>query len=262
MTDPKRLLEEGTALEATLLGAALDDAPRKGLDRRVQAALGIGGIAISASTASTTAAAASKAAPLLLSLGIAKWAGIAVIGAGAVVGAAAVVHHESARSTPPSAIAAAARTTPAPAVPAGIEDRVTAPPPPVPLATAAAPEPTPSPSPVANRSATPAANTTNAPEAPTQSKPALSDELRLVDGATRAIESGDAELALALLDRHDLEFLHGQMAPEALELRVRAYALRHDDVKVGDLGRGFLARYPDSPLVPRVRALVLESEGR
>jgi outer membrane protein assembly factor BamD (BamD/ComL family) len=86
--------------------------------------------------------------------------------------------------------------------------------------------------------------------------------MRLMDGATAALDSGDARLALTLLDRHDLEFLHGQMAPEALELRIRAYGLRHDDAKVVELGRAFLSRYPDNPLVPRVRALIGESERR
>jgi hypothetical protein len=66
MTDPKRLLEAGTDLEMRLLSSATDDAPSQGLERRVQAALGIGSIALGAGTASTTAAAAIEGDPALV----------------------------------------------------------------------------------------------------------------------------------------------------------------------------------------------------
>jgi hypothetical protein len=289
MTDPKRLLEEGTTLEASLLGSAMDDAPRKGLDRRIQAALGIGGIAITTGTASTTAAAATKAAPYLVSLGIAKWAGwagIVALGAGAVVGAAAIARHEAGSERSPARARASSwispratyETLPAahgvegarpsgtaaqaeaqaegraqePSAPASEPEAVAR----VPVA--AAPE---------AKEAVVAANPSRSPstspvEVPAPPAPRLSSELKLMDGANAALDSGDADLALTLLDRHDLEFLHGRLAPEALELRIRAYALRHDDAKVAELGRAFLARYPDSPLVPRVRALTSPVDRR
>jgi hypothetical protein len=275
MTDPKRLLEDGTTLEASLLGSAMDDAPRKGLDRRIQAALGIGGIAITAGTASTTAAAATKAAPYLMSLGIAKWAGIVAVGAGAVVGGAAFVRHEvTSDRFPAPAPHATYETLPAthvvegarpsgtaaqaqgraqePSAPAGEPEAVARAP------VAAAPE---------AKETVVAANPSRGPltspvDAPVSPAPGLASELKLMDGANAALDSGDADLALTLLDRHDLEFLHGRLAPEALELRIRAYALRHDDAKVAELGRAFLARYPDSPLVPRVRALTSPVDRR
>jgi hypothetical protein len=258
MTDPKRLLEEGSALEANLLGSALEDAPRKGLDRKIQAALGMGAIAISTGTASTTAAAASKAAPVLVSLGIAKWAGIVAIGAGAVIGAATIARHEPA--APPTArvvpVAAAvpraeAREVPTP-VPASPVEQPAVLPTPVPVA----------PPIVANRSVeTRAPATQEATRAEVRPEaPPLSSELTLMDQANAALDSGDANRAMTLLDRHDLEFLHGRLAPEALELRIRAYAQRRDDAKVAELGRAFLSRYPESPLVPRVRALLASSD--
>jgi hypothetical protein len=269
MTDPKRLLEEGTALEASILGAALDDAPRKGLDRRIHAALGIGGIAIGATTASTTAAAASKAAPALVSFGIAKWAGIVAIGASAVVGAAAVARHESMPIAPPHGPVVLRPPSGAIPAPTAVPVAELGLPPSAPVA-----DPTSDPGPAeamlprapAARAAEPTVSPAiEAPSAPSRvalppSMPGLSSELDLVDRANAALDSGDAQRAITLLDRHDLDFLHGRLAPEALELRIRAYALRHDDVKVVDLGKTFLSRYPDSPLVPRVRALIGESE--
>jgi hypothetical protein len=50
--------------------------------------------------------------------------------------------------------------------------------------------------------------------------------------------------------------VHGALGPEALESRIEAYALRHDDGKVSELGHAFLARYASHPLAAKVRSLV------
>jgi hypothetical protein len=264
MTDPKRMLEGGTELEARLLGSALDDAPAKGLGRRVQAALGVSGIAIGAGTATTSAAAASKAVPLLMSVGVAKWVGIVALGTGAAVGVA-VVHREaesqraSVRSASPGVIAAAptviARrldTVPSsipyiPPVPLSPPPLAPAPPlaPPPVVQDRVALAPPPAPSPPLVRAAVPA-----------ETAEELVSELALLDRAHRALDSDDTQLALSTLDRRDLEFVHGDLAPESLALRIEAYAQRRDEVKVRELGQSFLSRYPTHPQVRRVQSLM------
>jgi hypothetical protein len=263
MTDPKRMLEGGTELEARLLGSALDDAPAKGLGLRVQAALGVSGIAIGAGTATTTAAAASKAAPLLMSIGVAKWVGIVAIGTGAVVGAA-VVHHEaesqqgSVRSVSPGVNAATPALTARrlDTVPSSIPDI-----PPIPLLPPPlAPAPTLAPPPVAqDRVALPPPPPGARAEMPAETAEELVSELALLDRAHRALDSGDTQLALSTLDRRDLEFVHGDLAPESVALRIEAYAQRRDGVKVRELGQSFLSRYPTHPQARRVQSLMDES---
>jgi hypothetical protein len=274
MKDPTRLLESGTELEASLLGSAEDDAPREGLDRRVHAAIGIGGIAISASTASATAAAASHAVPAapvlishaLVSLGVVKWAGIIVLGTGMAVGAAAVVHREASvtrasRAGEPSVSALAPVTRGRATPPVSVAD---IPPPVIPAAPAAEPAsslPVAS-EPVRAKLLAPVyapSEAVAAPPSPGPKTPALEDEVALLNRAHEALESGDATLALTTLDRHDLDYMHGALAPEALEVRIEAYVKRHDDVKVAELGQTFLARYPGHPLAGKVRSLLEKS---
>jgi hypothetical protein len=269
MTDPTRLLDSGTELEATLLGSARDDAPRRGLDRRVHAAIGIGGIAVGASTASTSAAAATKVGPVLASqvsvlLGVGKWVGALVLGTGIAVGAVTVVRHQdreetsapSARVAPPlgrGVQAAEPALSNAPGVQA--MPVVDVPPPPLPAADPVLPAPVPN----AARSQSNAFSSRASSSQRTPKAPALQQEVALLDQAHSALESGDTASALAMLDRHDLEYVRGSLAPEALEVRIEAYALRHDDAKVSELGNAFLARYAGHPLAGKVRSLLAKS---
>jgi outer membrane protein assembly factor BamD (BamD/ComL family) len=91
---------------------------------------------------------------------------------------------------------------------------------------------------------------------PNESAEELVSELALLDRAHRALDSADTPLALSMLDRRDLEFVHGDLAPESLALRIEAYAQRRDGVKVRELGQSFLSRYPSHPQVRRVQSLM------
>jgi hypothetical protein len=269
MNDPKRLLDEGTELEARLLSSAIDDAPRAGVGRRVHLALGIGGAAIGAGTATTTAAAAaaSKATPFLASLGVAKWVGILAIGTGAVA-SVAVVHRRASTPESTSVEAAVERRAPgAPAVRTAPEPETRSPapaevsPPPAPIAVDP-PAPDPRVGPSVSRQA-PAVSSGQPAVAPQKAPaPELAGELALLDRAHAALDSGDTQLALATLDRHDLEYMNGGLAPEALLLRIEAYARRHDDVKVAELGARFLSRYTGHPQAPQVAEMMKASAGR
>jgi TolA-binding protein len=270
MNDPKRLLDEGTELETRLLASAIDDAPRAGLGRKVHLALGIGGAAVGTGTATTTAAAAaSKATPLLASLGVAKWVGILALGTGAVA-SVAVVHRrastvDSTSVEVPGAVERRAPGAPAVRTAAEPETRVPAPaevsPPPAPIA-ADPPAPDPRVGPSGSRQAPAVSPGQPAVAPPKAPAPELAGELALLDRAHAALDSGDTQLALATLDRHDLEYMNGGLAPEALLLRIEAYARRHDDVKVTELGARFLSRYPGHPQAPQVAERMKTSAGR
>jgi outer membrane protein assembly factor BamD (BamD/ComL family) len=91
-------------------------------------------------------------------------------------------------------------------------------------------------------------------EVPVASPDRLLSELALIDAARAALDSGDTALALSQLDRHDREFPRGQLAPEALALRVEVHAARHEDAKVRELAARFVARYPDHPQAERMRS--------
>jgi hypothetical protein len=288
MKDPERLLKSGTDLEASLLGSAQRDAPREGLDRRVHAALGLGGIVgLSAGTASVTTAAtataatAAKGLPILVSVGIAKWAGVALLGTGIAVGTAAIVHREmraTASATAPSyaqassprgagAGALASETMNPPATRVSTAD---IPPPPPILSVTPVDEPVPA-APAVPRAATaipvtpvlaPSSEVSQAnpsPGSPEMHSPktaALEDEVAILNQAHAALASGNTALALKTLDRHDLDYVHGALTPEALEVRIEAYAQRHDETKVAELAQAFLARYPGHPLTAKVRSLL------
>jgi TolA-binding protein len=86
-------------------------------------------------------------------------------------------------------------------------------------------------------------------------------ELAPLDAAHAAFDSGDMDRALALLNRHDLEFPRGQLAPEALALRARIYEQRRDSRRVLELTARFLGRYPDHPQAPRMRAMAQAAAG-
>ncbi len=261
MSDPVRLLDGEDALAVRVLASAREDAAPRHVHRRVSVALGLG--AIAGASATTTAAAATttaKGAALLASIGVAKIATVVVVAGIAAAGAAAYVpqrpaaigeaHHAAHDVSAPSQ-STATRPRPAP----GIAE---------PPATIAAPgataQPVPSPTPTAVSLPTPAptavTTTVLAGLTPPADKTGLLQELIPLDAAHAAFDAGDDALAMRHLDRHDLDYPHGQLAPEALALRVEIYARRHDDTKVDELGRRFLARYPEHPQTARVQAIL------
>jgi len=86
----------------------------------------------------------------------------------------------------------------------------------------------------------------------------LDDELQLLGGAQRAIQQGDAERALSLLDEHAAEHPSGVLSQE--RAGVRAIALcRAGRLKQGRAAaKRFLAQSPDSPMAGRIRAACFE----
>jgi hypothetical protein len=226
--------------------------------RRVAVSLS-GAIGIGATTATATAG---KVSGLMVSTLVVKWAIV-----GATAGAVAI--GIASRATRPHDAPPAPATVPAPQLePAGRAPLSEGPP-------AVAPEealevgiPQPdtrgaSGARGARRSTeTEAIGEAAAPEvlprpvpAPVLTPPAnLARELALLEEARNAMVQGRPAAALGTLAVYDKEFAAGKMSSEATALRVEALVkagLRDEGRAVA---RAFLAKYPRSPLVDRVRA--------
>jgi TolA-binding protein len=82
----------------------------------------------------------------------------------------------------------------------------------------------------------------------------LLDEQRVIESARAAITRGDAATGLKLLNDYERGFPQGQFHPEALALRVEALAGRGEGERARTLASEFARRYPQHPLLARVRA--------
>jgi hypothetical protein len=193
MSDPQRLLEQGTDLEARLLSAALDEPPPADLLARTLQT--VGAAAPGAAVASGAAAKAGAAAAAKGGL----WGAIA---AGAIAGVLAVGGFALATRSEPRP------TRAVPAVTAAVE-KVAPPTIEAPAPPAAEPAPVPSAAPAASASAVASA-----------ARPvALMAEVALLDEARGALNRGEIAAARALLDRYAKEHPRGQMAREAAQIR-------------------------------------------
>jgi len=236
MRDPDRLVDGGEDLEVALLRSALPDAPSQGSKRRMLVALGI---ASSVATASAEATAAGTLAKVGLA-GLLKWVGIGVIGGAAMVGVVETVAPQAAPvsrveivAPPPlprtvSEQAPPTVTKQVPAPPAASEEVVSA-----------------EPSPQLARSPEPGASTTS-----------LADEVRALDGARKALTSGNARECLAKLDSYRAAFPRGVLGLEATVLRIEALAASGARTQARDLGTRFLESHPDSAHAARVRSVI------
>ena len=217
--------------EQELLRSAALDAPSRGAGERTLAALGIGSVALGGALAASSAKAAAgggKAVMLSKLLAVVVTVGVA---------SGAVLHYRS-PANERAAVVPRARPTaalPVATMPAEPARDVSAP---------AVSEPEPAPSAV------------KTPPAPARSEPDIALEIESLDRARRASERGDFNGALAELDGYEHAFKHGRLRPEALLLRVQTLISKGDAAGAKALGNRFLARYPKSPLAPRIQKLI------
>jgi hypothetical protein len=264
MSDPQRFCEGGGgALEKQVVDSARGQGPSPRLRRQVEVALGLAA-GLPAATVATNALGASKAAQAGVAAGLAKWVGVVSITGLAAAGATVYVSARagagaSSLPVPNGTVARTSASAPRPPTSAPRSPIAASPAPstqeaaPPPPATTAAPATTPRSGPAAAPTVPPAPVAT---VLPSKSAPTLSDELRVLDEARAAMETGDSERALALLDRHDREFASPALAPEAMALRVEVYARRGDREATARLAARFLERFGDRPEAQRVRSLV------
>jgi TolA-binding protein len=261
MTDPKRLIDEGaTDFERLLVASAANERPSVELGARMEAGV------ISSKTA---VGSASWTLPW-------TWVGaLAVVASGLAALLAYLPRTE--RSALPAEALQIMDTQHTSAVPvASPDDERNARPAPV----AAAEEPVapsePVVSPKPSRSsliAHPQQHTDVRPLAPRSPVPQaaaatpvaegdLHEEMLLIDGARAALRERDNALALRELRQHAARFPRGTFVPEALALRVEVLERDGQHAKAVNLGRQFLAAYPDSPLATRVERITADEQAQ
>jgi hypothetical protein len=271
MADPRRLLDDPdtSPIARSLLSSAGDDGP--GSDRRAAAAKRLGIAAI-------TLAGGSKAGSAAVATAMWWKAGLLVVLLGGIIGVAVVVSSadlagsaasDRARLTRAVPTIAPADSTPPPtdlAPSAGMSEE---------LAPAApVEEPAPPVAPKAPRRAnkpvlTPATEVA-VPTAPPEPEPIaeappppiqvdarrLAAEVALLDRARGALKRRDTAAAIAVLDEHRRDFHDGALVAEAEVVRIEALIQAKDHAAAHTQAQSFLARFPKSPLVRRVRSLV------
>jgi TolA-binding protein len=242
--------------ERELLRSAELDTPEPHAHQRTLAALGIGGAALSGAIATGSAKAAGLAAPSAAMSGAAAGGGkalawIKLLGLMATVGAAGgvVLHYRDVKSQ--HAIVAPAPATnqalvPSHTVSPPVETQKDA----VTTTTETTP---PSDTPPSSVKTLPAAGAAHA-------EPDITLEIEALDRARRASEHGNFSAALHELDSYDHNFKQGRLRPEALLLRVQTLLNSGDAAGAKALGTRFLAKYPKSPLSPRIQKLIGSSK--
>jgi hypothetical protein len=136
----------------------------------------------------------------------------------------------------------------APAVPAA--PRVTPAPPAPPSAAPAEPAPP-------AEIAPPAGEAPPAAETVSDSGPSrLAAEVALLDRARGRLVAGDYPAVFAAIDEYHQRFPRGDLDAEADAVTIEVLIAGHEYVRARDLATRFLARFPRSPLVQRVRSLL------
>ncbi len=272
MSDPERLLAGGASdVERDLLRAWEGRQPSPEARRKAMAVvtLGAASAASAAATASSFAGGAaakvtgSLAPKALVASSLLLKTGAGVLGLALATGAFTYLRHTRAPDQAQSSRAAAppvARpaspllaTTPlpepvTPAQPAAPISSVSSPPPPPTDARPRTASPSTLPSTAARVGAIAARST-------------LGEEVSTIDGARRAISSGDAGAALAQVDAYDARFPSGSLAQESREIRIEALLLEGNRSTAEPMASRFLMDHPKSPYARRLRALLAGSAG-
>ena len=259
MSDPKRLLTDGSDFERAMLEAWEAERPSAAARERVLAIVGAGAIV---GIGATAAASGAAGAAVRGGASIAKWIAVGALAIATTAATIAFVRHDSrhrdvhavsglasthAASTPP-----AIDSAPAPLETAPLE---TAPA----IASPAIPDAIPSPASLApaisaKRPASPRASQKNDPSVAIAAS--LNAQIAWLDRARRAIEAGDPATALHLLDDYRATYPEGTLSQEAELLRIEALIAGGQRAAAESLATRFIAAHPSSPHARRIRELV------
>lgn len=260
MTDPRRLKDEYAGdVQGKLLRSVAGDAPRGNARHRTLLALGFGGTALGIPTA-TAAAAATKVSSAVTIAIIAKWIGVGVGAAAITLGAVYEVPRVMGRGHSSAAVATDERVSavlpegdvslsPVATVPTIEENRGG-----VPAVDGPAPAATHVPRMVAPVTKDTAPGSTSAPGGAVPER-SLSDQVTMLDSARQMMGTNPAG-TLRALDDYQTQFPHGDLAPEALVLRIEALVRSGQQGAADKLGRDYLARNPGSPHAHKIRTLL------
>ena len=231
------------SFEQELLRAGQRERAPRGADRRVLAALGVGG-------GSVVSALLAKYAAKLGTKG--SFAAIAMAVAAVTAGAFAVSSSDDATAPPVSVEASPPIETPESPAPPIAEARVEALP-------STRGEDLPSSPATPARSAGKPVGSTAPSTTSSESAGDLAREVELVRAARALLTRGDSLEAMRTLDVHDREFPSGTLRPESRVLRVEALVRAGGEqnlARANALGDAFLAEHPSGPHGRRVRAVL------
>jgi hypothetical protein len=251
----KLVPDDPTPLEKLLLDASRSELPSAEHKAALRAALGIGlplSVPPPASTTLPTAAASAPvasspgAAPVALAAKSTTAAKVALgVGALAVVGALWLTRGNQSVAVAPvaPAKAPAAQVAPLPVA-----------------APVVAPEPEASPlPPVEQPAAAPARAKSDASASATDD---LSEQIRLIEAARAGVASRDAKAALSALNSYSSKFPRGSFGQEATVLRIRALDQSGDSARATAMAKSFVARFPNSPHVARLKPIAERGASR
>ena len=254
MSNLKLVADDPTPLEKLLLDASRAEQPSDEHKARMRALLGIG-LPLSGPLVAPSPAHAQVAAnPAPTATGIGKSATLAKaalgLGVVALVGAFMLTRqHDSSLPSPPPPPTSPRTPTPDP-------ERAVSPPP------EAAPAVSPLP-PVEE----PAAVVTPAPlaarsVASSVASADLGEQIRLIEAARAGVAAHDAKAATTALDAYAAKFPRGSFGQEALVLRIRAIDQSGDSSRATALAKSFVARFPNSPHVARLKPIAERGASR
>jgi len=206
------------------------------------AAVGGAGAAVSGAGAAASGAPLAGAG-LTTAVGVAKWVGIGML-AGTVTTATVSTMVGPSESERPSA-AAAPWTAPS-GTPAS-------PPAAAPLPRLPATPPAPSSEPVPQETSSSLPSVTPVPDAPRSATSSLAAEARRLEAAQTALNEGNATAALVELDYYERDHARGVLSEEAAATRVLALCAAGRVAEARRAAGQFVARFPGSPLLARVR---------
>ena len=291
MSEPRRILDgpSATPFERNLLESWSSEQPSPAARARARA-LAIAGAAattLAAATAvtavaSTTGTAAGTAAPSAAGVGlavIAKWGILLALAVGSAVGGVLVLGGARTADAPPpvtsssplaNAAAGAQPSAASPAIgsstspPYADEPKAVSPadlPPASPTITATAITGAGGATAAAGATATSATSTATAAATGAGATASFAEEIASFDRARAALDAGDFDRALALVDGYEKRFPGGTFVQEAEVLRIQALARKGDSAGARRVGQRFLAAHPTSPHAARIRA-ILDTSAR
>jgi hypothetical protein len=247
MTHLKLVADEPTPLEKLLLDASRAEQPSSEHKARLRAALGLG-LPLSGPLDAPAPPAAPLEAGKSLTTGKALTAAkIAASFAGLALVGALLLTRQGAAPTPP-----VPAVTPAPVV---VSPAVQKP-------AVAAEELAVSPLPPVEQPASESARRPSRGAAAPAADADLSEQIRLIEAARAGVSGRDAKSALAALDSYAVKFPRGAFGQEAAVLRIRALDQSGDATRATALAKSFIARFPQSPHVARLKPIAERGASR
>jgi outer membrane protein assembly factor BamD (BamD/ComL family) len=90
----------------------------------------------------------------------------------------------------------------------------------------------------------------------------LSEQIRLIEAARSGLAARNVKATNAALDAYAAQFPRGSFGQEALVLRIRAVDLAGDAARAKAMAKSFLARFPSSPHVARLKPIAERGASR